>query len=456
MSSPVAISGLGTGLASQIDTQSLISKLVAVEQLPLQHLLQQQAACKSQVSALGGIASALSSLQAAAEDLSSGGVLGVAATSSNTAFAATPGSAAVAGSYDVRVDALASAAKWRSAGLASEDALQAGTMTVSAEGHDYTVAVGATDSLSDIANRLRATGAPVSATVLDDGSRTYLSITATQSGFSGADPASALAVSFTPTQPGDPGVDLTFGDTSIAAQNASFSIDDLAFTRRSNLVSDALPGVTVALRSATQTTETLTLENDTSATQARIQVFVDAYNGVMKLLQQQLDVSPTTNRTTTLAGDSTVRGLQQSLQGLVSSQVSGLGLVRTLADLGVATQRDGTLTVKADVLANAVAKDPQDVDAVFGDATTGLSRLASDLVDNYTAPTTGFLSIRQNGLNQQIRQMDDQATTMQTRLQDYQDRLTQQFAAMQSLLSSMQAVGDYLSALSNANSSRDD
>jgi flagellar hook-associated protein 2 len=451
-SSPVAISGLGQGLAGQIDSQALITKLVQIEQQPLTDLQTQETAVKSQVSALGTLASRLASFQSAAQALSSDGALGVTTTSTNTDFTATAGSASVAGSYDVEVDTLAKAAKWRSAGFNTATTLQAGDYKISADGTDYTVHVDQDASLSDLVANIRASGAPVSAAILNDGTNNYLSITATNTGFDPTQGAgSALAISFTPSVPGEQGVDVTVGATQTAAVNASFQIDGLAFTRRSNVVTDALPGTTLNLTHQSGVPETLNLSNDTDATEKKVQTFVDAYNSVMQFIQSQLDISSTTDRSSTLAGDATVRGLQQAMQSLTSSIVSGLGGVRSLADLGIKTAEDGTLSIDTDVLSSAISRDAGAVNAIFSNPNDGISKLASDLVDTYTLPSSGLLSVRIGGLNDQIQDMDDQATRMQAQIQAYQDSLTQQFVAMESLVSGLSSIGDFLTQQANAN-----
>jgi len=455
MTSPVAISGLGTGLASQIDSQSLIQKLVALQQQPITDLQTQETGYKAQVSALGSISSALGALQTATQTLATNGVLGVAATNASTDYTATPGTDAVAGSFQVEVDGLASAAKWHSSPFSSSDTLQQGTYTITVDGKPYAVAVGQGDTLDDLMSGIQSSGAPVSAAVLNDGTNDYLAITATQTGFAGSNSSAALGITFTPTQAGEAGLDPTQAQQGIApvmqqAQNASFQIDGLTFTRRSNTVTDALPGTTLSLEAATKTPSTLTLSNDTQSTQTQLQSFVNAYNSVMALVQQQLDVTATTDRSQTLAGDSTIRGLAQDLQGLISTQVAGLGNGMSLASLGISTQEDGSLSIDASVLASAIASHPASVNAVFSSAQTGIGALVGTLVDNYTTPTTGLLSMRQSGINQQISGMDDQIADMQQQLTDYQTTLTNQFAAMQSIVSGMQSISDFLTQQSDA------
>ena len=452
------------GLATGMDTQSIIDKMVQLESQPLTDLQQRQSAFSSQVSLLGDLSSKLGDLQAAASALASGGVLANQATSSNSSFSAVPGAGATPGAYQVQVNTLATAAKWRSGPFGSSDAVQAGTLTLTVAGNTYPppdpttgvvtpITITAGESLAQIASDIRASGAPVSATVLNDGTSDYLSITNLATGYGASGPSSALQVAFTPTDPSGPGTALDASAYQQAATNASFAIDGLTFSRTSNTVTDALPGTTLTLESMGGPAETLTIGTDVSGTQANLQKFVDAYNTVMSAVQKQLAVTQGTDRSTTLAGDPTVLGLEQALESLGSSIVGGLGTVRSLADLGVKTQQDGTLTIDQTVLASAVARDPVAVNTIFADASTGMSKLTSDLADLYTTPVTGLLSLRQDGLQEQISSITDQEATLQARITAYQDNLTAQFTAMENVVGQLKTIGDFLTSQENAASS---
>jgi flagellar hook-associated protein 2 len=441
-----------SGLASGIDTGSIVDQLVSLESRPLNQLRARQSGMKTQVSTLASIASKLAALSAAAKDLGDAGVLGTKTVSTNDAFTAVPGSTATAGRYGIEVQTLARAAKWRSGAFATGATHAGGTLTLTVQGKTYdpiTVADGA--SLADVAAAIRAQGAPVSATVLSDGTRSYLSITARDTGhpLTGL-PADALGVSFTPAA--SPTGQLPAYAEIEAASNATFEVDGLAFTRQSNTVSDALPGVTLTLRKGLAPVEDLVVANDPEATKARLQKFVDAYNGVMSVLQRQLSPEEGSDRNASLQGDAAIRGLQRRMQALVTAAVPGLGTTSTLADLGVKTARDGSLSIDATTLDKAVARDPAAVNGLFSTGTTGLSALAGELVTSYTRAGDGVLVARQNGLNQSIKTLDTQAASMAARIEAFRKNLLRQFAAMEETVSGYKAIGSFLTSQSQKTS----
>ena len=441
------------GLATGMDTNSIVEQLVALESRPLDLLRARQSGMRTQVSTLGDIISKLSALATAAKDLGDAGVLGTRAVSTNDAFSAVPGSAATAGRYGVEVTALARAAKWRSGAFAAGATHAGGTLTLTVQGKTYdpiTIADGA--SLADVAAKIRALGAPVSASVLSDGASSYLSITARDTGHPlGGAASAALGVAFAPDA-GATGQPPAYAEVE-AARNASFAIDGLAFTRQSNTVSDALPGVTLTLRKEGGPAEDLVVANDLDQTKGRLQKFVDAYNAVMAVVQRQLSPAEGSSRSASLQGDAAVRGLQRRLQALVVAAVPGLGTISTLADLGVKTARDGSLSVDAATLDKAVARDPAAVNGLFSTATAGVAALAADLSTSYTRAGDGVLVARQKGLDENIKSLDRQAEAMAARLEAYRTNLVRQFTAMEEAVSGYKSIGAFLTSQSTKSSS---
>jgi flagellar hook-associated protein 2 len=447
------------GLASGLDTNSIIDSLVKLQAQPIDTLKTRQASFQTQVSTLATILSRLSDLSSSASSLATSGTIGTTVTSSNTTFNAVSGTAAQAGTYDVTVNHLATAARARSNAFASTSApVRGGTLSLTVDGSTTPVDVTIPDgsSLSDVALAIRQSGAAVSAVVLSDGTNAYLSITNRNTGFplTGI-AADALSLGWTDAPGASLGTALLPPDPHDAltqtASNASVTVNDLVFTRRSNTVSDAIPGVTLTLKTL-GTSEQLSIDNDTASTTKNLKGFVDSFNGVMGLIQSQLQVSPGMDRSKLLAGDSSVRNLQASLQHLLVSNV-GSGSIRTLADLGVKTAENGVVSVDADVLSKAISRDPAAVNDLFSRATTGLGALVKNVVKGASDSVNGTLVLRQKGIASSIKQIDSQVVTMQRRVDAYQKSLVEQFSAMESVVSSLKATGNFLSQQLSAISS---
>ncbi|GAO04641.1 flagellar filament capping protein FliD [Anaeromyxobacter sp. PSR-1] len=434
------------GLASGMDTNAIVDQLVKLESRPLDQLRQRQAAFRTQISALGDVISSLSTLAAAAADLGDHGVLSTQVRSGPKAFSAAPGSDAIAGSYRVAVTALAQPAKWRSAAFAPGAGVAGGTLRLTVQGAAIPpIAVADGASLADVAYAIRQSGAPVSAVVLDDGTSSWLSVTARDTGHPlGGTPADALSIAFT-ADAGAAGQAPGLAEVQ-AARNAQVQVDGLTFTRTGNVIADALPGVTLTLGAEGGPAEDLVLGTDADGTQARLQKLVDAYNGAMRLVQRHLAVAKDSDRATTLAGDSTLRSLQARLQRVLVTEVPGLAGVRTLADLGVKTARDGSLSVDAATLASALSRDPAAVNALFSTPGTGLAAVVRSLVTDHTRAGDGALVLRQEGLGRTVKDLDGQAAALQLRIDAFQQNLIRQFTAMENTVSGLKSIGNFLAS----------
>jgi len=115
----VAISSPGIG--SGLDVNSIVSKLMSVESLPLQILAQQQQSYQSKISAFGSLSGALISFQSAANSLSSPSTFQSmnASPGDSSILTASATAKAVPGSYNINVTQLAQAQTITSAGQTS-------------------------------------------------------------------------------------------------------------------------------------------------------------------------------------------------------------------------------------------------------------------------------------------------------------------------------------------------
>ncbi len=441
------------GIISGFDTNSIIDQLTKLREGPLNALKKKQSGLQTQVSLIGDISSKLTVLKNAVRTLSDSGTLGVKVTSTNTAFTGVASTSSIAGRYDITVAGLASAARAQSAAFGSGATVTGGTLDLTLSGTLYSVNMTDGDSLATVAANINGLGAPLSAVVLNDGFNDYLSIVNRDTGYTiGGAANSALQIS--ESYSGSTGQPLGLAVTD--AVNATFSVNGLAFTRRSNVVTDAVPGTTLTLKATTAVAESLLQENDVTGTNTNLTTFVTAYNDVATLLAKDLAITATTDRDSTLAGDSSIRRLKAQLAAIISTEVTGLTTVRSLVDLGVKTDsKTGLLSVDNTRLTEALATDANAVNKVFSTDTFGISAVMTTFVDAQTNLVDGILSSRKKSLNTAVRKMDTQALAMANRLDAYKKSLIVQFSSMEKIIAGLKNAGNFLSqqAASNAASS---
>jgi flagellar hook-associated protein 2 len=119
------------------------------------------------------------------------------------------------------------------------------------------------------------------------------------------------------------------------SQPAKFTLDGISLSRNTNDIQDVLSGVTFSLLQATPagTTLKVDVEPDTDQITTAIQTFVTDYNAVRDavLAQQATNADGTAASSAVLFGDSTMRGVMDQLQSILSTSVGGM----SLGDMGL-------------------------------------------------------------------------------------------------------------------------
>jgi flagellar hook-associated protein 2 len=439
---------------SVIDVSSLVSQLVAATQAPQQAVITAQTqAVTTQISALGTLQSALSTFQSSLGALDTPSAFQVqSATSSDlTAFTASAGSGAVTGTYNVTVSALAQAQQLLSGAFAGGAAsnVGTGTLALSLGGTSFDVSVNASDdSLADIAAAINsASGNPgISATVLQGADGAHLVLSSSLTG-------AANTIQVTETDGGNGLAALTYGTGNTghytqqaAAQDAAFSIAGVAYTSASNTVTNALGGVTLNLLATTSagSNATLSIANDTATIESNISSFVSAYNTLVNAIAPLDSYDASTNTAGPLLGNAlmsgTVNQIQQALYSVVNT---GSSTYDTLASIGITTNADGTLSLNNATLSNALSTNFSAVSELFsgsaGVAATLNTELTGDLGAGGDFAAAGkTLTQQENALSTQTNQLDQQMSALSA-------SLTQQYSALNVLLSSLQTTSAYLS-----------
>ncbi|MBK8017490.1 MAG: flagellar filament capping protein FliD [Betaproteobacteria bacterium] len=385
------------GIGSNLDVNSIVSQLMAIERQPLDRLDVKEASYQAKLSAYGGVRSALSTFQDAVDSLATGTKFVTrSATSTDTAVAtASAKSNAQTGTYSLDVSQLAQSHVLAAAGQAnSTDAIGSGVSTElrfefgtisggtltsgvysgasfasNAQSTTGVVTIDPTNnSLSGIKDAINAAGIGVRASIVGDGSANPYRLVL-QSASSGAAGSMKISVS------GDSALEslLSYDPAgtqnltqTVEAQDAELTINGLAIASSSNSLSDAIEGATVSLLKAGTTT--VTVSRDTSGVQSAVQDFVDAYNELSKTLTGVSAADVKAGTKAALNGDSAVRTIQSQLRAALSGSLGSNFALNTLSQIGIGFQRDGTLQLDTGKLSDALESNADDVSALFAES----------------------------------------------------------------------------------------
>lgn len=467
----LSVSGLATG----IDTATLIANLMSIERQPEKLLTNQKSTIQKQIDVYNQLNTSLSNLQSAMAAMNTPATFMARSTSvgDSGVMTAQASSTALTGTHTVVVHSLAKFQRQVSAaGYASASDLnfRTGSLTISGGATPLTVAITqGNNSLNGIAAAINASGANLSASIVNDGSGTPYRLVLTgkdtknytidTAGLTAAPTAPNGAVYANPSFPQS-------GATYSAGADASFSVDGIEITKSTNTVSDVITGVTLNLLKGGDATTTVTVNNDTAAVTTRINNFVSSYNDAMTIISKQSVYDTTTKKGGVLSGDSTLRSLAAALKGIVSTPVAGSGAYTVLGQIGIKTvQKDGTLTLDASKLSDALKTNFEAVSNLFTQ-NTGVPNLDANkygvaeqfrqkldkLTHYYVGPNStenGIIATRIKGLNSRMADIDHQVEAMERLMTQKETSLKNQFASLESLTSTLTTQGNSLISILN-------
>ncbi|MCJ8167959.1 flagellar filament capping protein FliD [Atopomonas sediminilitoris] len=450
------ISGIGSG----IDTAALVQALVGAERAPKEaQLARLEKASTTKFTGLGQLKSAISDFTSALATLKSADTFNKrTVTSSNKeAVTATATTSAQTGSYSLEVSRLASSSKVASkviAGGASAD-FQAGTLTLTRGSDSFNVAVSDGDTLQNIRDKINTDLAAegISANLVSDPSSgdTRLVISSNKTGTGNDVAVTALNTGGTATNSLN---ELTI-DSSVAqsgaaagyitqALNAQFKIDGLSLESATNSVEGAVDGVTFNLSAVTTAAATLKVDQGTSAVSTEITKFTDAYNKLIGTINQLSSVVPVGGSNPVvgpLAGDATARTLLTGVRNELVAPSDQDG-IKILAELGITTQKDGTLKIDTSKLGTAITDNFDQLSNYFAGDNGLMARLENRLKP-YTE-TTGIIQQRLDSLQGTIKSVDSQREALNLRMAKVEERLVARFTAMDTLVAQLQATSNRL------------
>ena len=459
------------GLISGMDTEDIISKLLAIQKRPISLLQNKEAAYKVKLSAYSTLKGSLDSLKTAAGNLDS--VLDIksySATSSNTdLLTASVLNTAAPGSYSLIVNSLATAHKLTSTSFSPTEAVGKGTLHLSLGSNDpIDIEVASGSTISDIAKAINAADTGIYASVINDGSSRILTLSAKQTG-------AANVIKLTVSEDGTDSINLPAGSPSAdedttglsrlvydpegtknliqfqGAADSKFSVDGLSITRTTNTISDVISGMTLNLKAAGPLTPlTVAVERSDELFNTRLNEFITAYNGLVDSLSSLQSYDSQTQETGTLFGDSTTRRIQSELRSLFSNSVPGLSAgLSYMTDLGVSTDEDGKLELDTSVFSAKLKDNYDDVVKFFTKTDEGAKGFAvrfTDSLKKILDSNTGVLAARTNGIDGSISELDDQIELLNNRMSASETRLRAQYSALESLLGKYQNISDSLTA----------
>ncbi|HEY7259721.1 MAG TPA: flagellar filament capping protein FliD [Gaiellales bacterium] len=449
------------GIASGLDTNTIIGQLLAIERQPEVRAAQQQQVEQARQGALRDVNTRLTNLQTAIaglRDVSTWGDVQTVTSSDAANLGATRTGGAAPGGYQVQVTQLARAHQVTSAAVAAaadDDTLHIAVGT----GAAVDVNVKSGDTLATIASKINGTS----------GIQVYASVVNSKLVLSGKVTGEANTISVT----ADNGLDddLSFAE-SLAARDAKYTVDGGAVqSSASNVVTAAIPGVTLTFKGVMAAAASVVVGSpapNTDVIQGKIQAFVDQYNSTVDFIYEKLKEQKVVNPSTAddrakgvLNADPGLESILTQLRSAIGNSFTGAPVdLNQLGLVGLSTGKtvgggtisqdsiEGLLTLDGDKLSDMLTNRFSDVKKLFTNitgqyASEGLAQRLDDLIKPQVQ-TGGILASRIASEQSAIDDLKQRQKDIETRVALRETQLRAQFTAMETALSQSQSLQSQL------------
>jgi len=389
---------------SGLNITQIVDSLVDAEKVPQETAIQTKIDDNTtSISAIGEVKSALSILSTSLGTLV--GKTSLAVSSNSTAVTASITDPSKAGSINssITISALATGQTLAFTGYSATTSVvgggtlvlergdwSSGSFVASSTTASSSLTIAETDTLASLRDKINTLNYGVTASIFGAGDGTYNLVLK-----SGEGKENALRVTATENPSGSGLSDIDNSSTNaskqkIAGTDATIVVDGMTLTRESNTITDLFEGYTVNLVSTTSTTANIVASVDKEVAKTNLQSLITAINLVKEVLNSKTYRGDASNGSGELSDDPVINSLKKQINSITTSPLVGFGENSVyLSNLGVRTEKTGTLTLNTTVLENELDNNPTSMDAIFNSMYSSSSSLLTVTGGNNKAPTAG-------------------------------------------------------------------
>ncbi|MCC6952508.1 MAG: flagellar filament capping protein FliD [Deltaproteobacteria bacterium] len=240
--------------------------------------------------------------------------------------------------------------------------------------------------------------------------------------------------------------------TTDQATNAVFSVSGITgtITRSTNAVSDVFSGVTLQMSKVG--TADITVSDDADTTGDLFQEIVDGYNDIVEFVAENDQISRTeeggeiVNTFGSLAKTRLDNEFLARVRLAISEADAPSGTsVTSFSELGISTNRDGTLAFDLDAFKTKLSGDPVGATELFRNFADSAAGISGFLYE-YTK-FDGFIDVSQEANNTQIESLNDKIEALERNTDTMRRGLEAQFARLETITARFQATQAQLSGI---------
>ena len=450
-----------TGLGSGLQVSEIVGALVNAEKAPFESRLnKKENNLTTDISAVGALKAALEKVQESMSALGDADNYQKRTTSGDDDFISLSSDKdAQPGSYNVKVNNLATEHKIMSNSFDATNPVGAGRLSLSSGDNSFDIAVSDTATLSEVRDAINNSkdNKSINATIITDDTGQRLVFSAKNSGLeneikitvadddaNNTDTAGLSRLAFDSA-----GVQNV--NQVVEAVDASITIDGAVnVSSATNEFKNVIDGITITAKKAQGIDDDLsklTVEENNDNIKAGLNTFIESYNELLDL-SNKLGKSGE-DGAGVMAGDSLLRGVMSKLRQEITNSVDlGDGNSLSLSQLGVSADRYGKLSLDNERLDEQVKNDVDLVQQFFigeNKDEGGFGQSFDELMNFYTK-SDGLIQNRIESKEGQLRDISDERISFARKMESLESRLYAQYNSMDLLVANLNSTSSYIQA----------
>ncbi len=330
-------------------------------------------------------------------------------------------------------------------GLMAKNLRIAGEHTGSIDGsYEVMVELAVGDSLETVRSKINDAGIGVTANIINDGtagSPFRLSLTSQNSGRQGR------VVVHDGNSPLKLRTLVEAQDSAVFLGPTDGSAEPLLITSSTNQISGVIPGVSISLTGTSRDPVQLSITRDVEETVSVLEKFQESFNGLVDRIKEVTKFNPETLERGVLLGELTVRTTETEIYRMLRTVVPAGGEFRVFSSIGMKVTSGAKLEFDAEQFKEAYAQNPDSVTALFTTLETGLGYAMEKSINKLIDPVDGVITRQSKSIDDKNDSFGERIETLDVLLEQKRDRLTRQFANLESVLSGLQSQQQAISQI---------
>lgn len=258
-----------------------------------------------------------------------------------------------------------------------------------------------------------------------------------QSGYAATLSGSDILVTVPGTSPGD--AVLYQGAARAQGLDAEIEADGQVYTSSTNRFSTLITGVNIDIKATSGTEVRLATARNTDRFILALQSIVTGYNELLTTVKNEMNYDPDVKKRGGLANDSVARDFLNQMRRLTTDTISGYSSAVpnvTLAEIGLITNRDGSLRIDTFKLDQIAQNSPEQLEAAIASNTNSKGAIdkMKGLIDTVLGRGSTFQTLYSKTSTTVLGDIQDDIDKLDEQMDALRQRYLTQFIAMQKIV----------------------